>query len=324
MAVSGCRQLHILKYLYKMTDEEHYLTVHQIVEYLDSIGFHTHRQTICSDIDELNKCGFEVVCVKSSQNRYHIKNRVFSMSELTLLIDAVSAARTITVEQSNELIKKLSGLESKYNADKLLKNVGKNCIKSENHDIMDIIEVINRGIDSHKQISYKYYDNDENLLPDYRYDGKSVKISPYDLVWLDDRYYLIGFSVKHKKVITIRVDRMSDVKITKDTCVPSPSDYDVNYYIKHVFKMFDGIMQSVELKCFSKDVYNAVIDRFGSDIYVQSDESDNYIVITVKASVSKTFYSWVFQFDDDIEILSPKTVRLEYKKICQGILKQYK
>ena len=53
MANSGNRLLYILKYLHRMTDEEHYLTAHQIVEYLETVGIHTHRQTVISDIDEL-------------------------------------------------------------------------------------------------------------------------------------------------------------------------------------------------------------------------------------------------------------------------------
>lgn len=40
MANSGYRQLSILKYLYQRTDDEHYLTAHQIVEYLESLGIH--------------------------------------------------------------------------------------------------------------------------------------------------------------------------------------------------------------------------------------------------------------------------------------------
>ena len=40
--------------------------------------------------------------------------------------------------------------------------------------------------------------------------------------------------------------------------------------------------------------------------------------------LSKTFYSWVFQFGNDIEIVSPVTVREEFKRLCQGVLKQYR
>jgi predicted DNA-binding transcriptional regulator YafY len=306
-----------------MTDGEHYLTAHQIVEYLETVGIHTHRQTVSSDIEELKNLGIDVVCVKSSQNRYYINDRAFTMPELTLLVDAVSAARSITQEQSDVLIKNLSELAGSYNAKKLIKMAEKGRIKSDNPDIMEIIDTINRGMDLNKQLSYKYFDIDENLEPNYRYDGKSVKISPYDLVWIEDRYYLVGFSVKHKKEITVRVDRMSDVKVTKDIRVPAPDGYNVDNYIKHVFKMFDGTMQTVEFKCMTKETVIAVIDKFGTDVIVEPSKDDTYTVITVEASVSKTFYSWVFQFGNNMEIISPKLVRTEYSKMCQEIVKLY-
>ena len=197
-------------------------------------------------------------------------------------------------------------------------------IKSENPDIMDIIDAVNRGIDRKKQISYKYFDIDENLEPDYRYNGSSVRISPYDFLWIDDRYYLIGFSISHKKVITIRVDRMSDVKVTNDTSVPIPDSYNIDNYIKHVFKMFDGTMQTVELKCKKKEIVNSVVDKFGTDVIIEQFDDENTYYITVKVSVSKTFFSWVFQFGEEIEIVSPKSARAEFKKMCQNMLKLYK
>lgn len=324
MSTSGDRVIYILRYLYENTDDEHYATVHQLLDHLKKFDIHSHRQTVVSDIEGLVQLGFDIVCVKSTQNRYYISDRKFSMPELTLLVDAVAASRTMTKELSNILINKIASLSSIYNAEKLFKMTERSRVKSENPDIMEIIDTINRGIESKKQLSYKYFDINESLEQNFRYGGKSVRISPYDLVWVDDRYYLIGFSVKHKKEITLRVDRMSDVKLTKDICVPVPDGYDVNKYIRHVFKMFDGSMQMVELKCFSKEVINSVIDKFGADIAIAPTETDDYSLITVNVSVSKTFYSWVFQFGKDIEIISPVTVRDGFKQLCQGVVKQYK
>jgi hypothetical protein len=58
-------------------------------------------------------------------------------------------------------------------------------------------------------------------------------------------------------------------------------------------------------------------------VIVEPSKDDTYTVITVKASVSKTFYSWVFQFGNNMEIISPKLVRTEYSKMCQEIVKLY-
>lgn len=103
MANSGVRLVYIMKYLYENTDDEHYVTAHRIIEFLETIGIHTHRQTVISDINEIKELGVNVISVRSSQNRFYIADRDFSMPELTLLVDAVSAAGTITKEQSDVL-----------------------------------------------------------------------------------------------------------------------------------------------------------------------------------------------------------------------------
>lgn len=117
---------------------------------------------------------------------------------------------------------------------------------------------------------------------------------------------------------------MSNVKVTEYTNVPAPHGYDVNNYIKYVFKMYDGTMQEIELKCLTKDVVNSVIDKFGTDVGIEKNEDDDTTNIRIKVSISKTFYSWLFQFGSEIEIVSPKAVRTEYRKMCQSIVKQYK
>lgn len=57
MANAGNRLIYILKCLHEYSDGEHYLTIHQIIEHLESLGIHTHRQTVISDIDEIKRLG---------------------------------------------------------------------------------------------------------------------------------------------------------------------------------------------------------------------------------------------------------------------------
>lgn len=99
MANFGNRILYILKYLYELTDSENYLTAQQIIDLLAAEGIHTQRKTIIADIGDLMDCGVNITCVKSKQNRYNINSRMFTLPELTLLKDAVSASRMLTQEQ---------------------------------------------------------------------------------------------------------------------------------------------------------------------------------------------------------------------------------
>ena len=55
----------------------------------------------------------DIIMIKSSPNKYFWGERVFEIPELKLLIDAVSAARFISQDKSDDLIKKLISLAGK-------------------------------------------------------------------------------------------------------------------------------------------------------------------------------------------------------------------
>lgn len=90
---------------------------------LEEIGITAFRKTVISDIDELIAFGVDIECVKSSQNRYHMKSNIFTLSELKLLVDAVEASQFITQSKSAELIDKLGSLTGCHNADALCRHI---------------------------------------------------------------------------------------------------------------------------------------------------------------------------------------------------------
>ncbi len=62
------RLLLILKYLNEFTDEEHYATIVDIDNYLCEYELDGNRETISDCIRELQNVGYDIVCVRSTQN----------------------------------------------------------------------------------------------------------------------------------------------------------------------------------------------------------------------------------------------------------------
>ncbi len=119
-----------LKLLYLMnifsedTDEEHMLTLPQITQKLKAYGVEVERKTLYQDFELLRDFGFDIIGVKARRNYYyHIGNRKFELPELKLLVDSVQFAKFITKKKSNALIRKLEGMVSKYEAQKLQRQV---------------------------------------------------------------------------------------------------------------------------------------------------------------------------------------------------------
>ena len=147
-------------------------------------------------------------------------------------------------------------------------------------------------------------------------------LSPYDMVWNSDAYYVCGYSESHGKVVTFRVDRMCRPELSESAFCPRPEGYDIGKYCRRVFSMYDGADCTVELKC-ENSLMDDIVDRFGEQVQTGRYDSSHFTA-RVQVSVSPTFYAWVFTYGGQIEILSPEPVRREYAQRLQAALKQAK
>lgn len=116
---SQYRILLLMQYLLDHTDEEHYVSVSDILRLWESKGIQVGRKSAYHDIQLLTDCGLDIICVKSTQNRYFIGSRLFELPELKLLVDAVKSSHFTTEKKSATLIEKLGRLISVYNAQHL-------------------------------------------------------------------------------------------------------------------------------------------------------------------------------------------------------------
>ena len=316
---SKSRILYIYKMLMEQTDANHYLTVHQIITQLEEKGISAFRKTVISDIEQLTECGVDIICVKSSQNRYYINSREFSLTELKLLVDAVEASQFITKSKSAELICYLSDLSSTYQADELCREIYlARRMKSDNEEIYDVVDKIHSAVRQQLQITFMYYEFDVNKSRVYRNNGERYHFSPYGMTWEDSRYYVIGFSEKHNKIVNFRADRMCNVNISSESCVAKPKGFDISEYVKQTFRMYGDKLETVTLKC-KNEVMKSVIDRFGLDVQTEPYADGKHFKATVEVGVSQTFFGWVFQFAGDIQIVKPASVKKRFVEMAKII-----
>lgn len=108
----------------EQTDEEHYISMPEIIEALAAYDITADRKSLYQDLRDLEKLGIEVEG-EATGNRYHyhVISRFFELPELKLLVDAIQSSKFITERKSNTLIKKLERLVSKYEAQKLQRQV---------------------------------------------------------------------------------------------------------------------------------------------------------------------------------------------------------
>lgn len=310
------RTFYVAKILYEQTDEEHYLTIAQILDQLkNEYGILTSRGTVSDDIKVLQAFGVEIEVEQSTQNRYYLIGRRFDLPELKVLIDAVESARFIPKEKSSALVAKLSLLASPFETPRLIRNVDvENRIKADNEKIYYIMEALNDAINDKKKVSFQYFTYNRNKERAAKHDGEVYVFSPYKMIWNGDYYYVVGYSEKHSSIGSFRVDRIvTTPQILIEEQHEPPRDFDLNVYLNSMFRMYNGERKQVELIC-DNDLMDAIIDKFGKDVDVSAYDEESFNVV-VTTSVGNVFYSWIFGFGGRVTINSPEDVKSKYAKM---------
>lgn len=317
--------LYLAKYLMEHTDEEHPVSVQQLIAELAQHDISAERKSIYSDLEELEQFGLDVCCrSEKNTNLYFIGSRTFQLAELEMLIDSVQASKFITEKKTLELIRKLQTLASSHQAQALKRQVYvKNRIKSMNETIFINIDALHAAIAQDKQIEFLYFEYDLQKKKALRKNGKTYCVSPYALIWDNENYYMLAYDEAAGIIKHYRVDKMT--KITETVHERVGKDFfaqiDMSEYTKRAFSMFGGKEEQVTLR-FTNHLISVVIDRFGKDVIISKTDDDHFS-ITTPVIVSPQFFGFLFSLGDEAEILRPAHVREEMLAQLKAVSEKY-
>ena len=297
----------------------------EIMKELAKYDITADRKSIYNDLRDLSVLGIEVEGEPDGNRyHYHVVDRAFELPELKLLVDAIQSSKFITEKKSNALIKKLETLVSKYDAQKLQRQVfvsGR--IKTMNESIYYTVDAIHNAISADKKIKFQYYQWNEKKEMELRHSGAWYHISPWGLSWNNENYYLVGYDSEEEKIKHFRVDKMLHIKLSKESREGNEhfKKLDMADYAKKSFGMFGGKERTVKL-LVKNNLAGVIIDRFGKDVMMIPADNDHFTV-SVDIHVSKQFLGWVFSLGENIKILGPDDVVEMMKgeifgRICDG------
>ncbi|SFH58120.1 Predicted DNA-binding transcriptional regulator YafY, contains an HTH and WYL domains [Pseudobutyrivibrio sp. OR37] len=323
----GANQKLKLSYLCKImqekTDDEHRLTLPQIIKELQKYDITAERKSLYDDFKVMeNELGIEVI--KEQEGRetyYHVGSRTFELAEVKLLIDAIQSSKFISKSKSDVLIKKMNAFVSEYQAKQLKRQVYVNDrIKTMNESIYYSVDSIHTALMNNKQIEFLYcsWTIDKKLEP--RKDGQKYKVSPWALTWADENYYLVAYDSEDGKVKHYRVDKMMKLSVVdkKRDGEEHFKNFDMTTYALENFSMFGGEIKRVHIE-FPNEKVGIFIDRFGKDISIRPVD-DGRSKIAVDVAISLQFFGWIFSLGKDVAITGPEAVVEMYKKELQNRL----
>lgn len=319
------KMLFLAKIFSEETDDQHALTMPQIIEKLSACGVNADRKTLYLDFEELRHFGLDIIAVKVGRDCfYHLGGRDFELPELKLLVDSVQSAKFITDKKSKELIKKLESLVSKYEGKQLHRQVvisGR--IKTMNESIYYNVDKLHEAIGADSQIRFKYYQWNVKKEMELRRDGAWYQISPWGLMWDDENYYLVGYDAEDSKIKHYRVDKMLRIALTdqkREGREPFKA-FNMPRYTKSLFGMYGGEETKVTIEA-ENSMVGVMIDRFGKDIIIVPVDESHFKTI-VNVAISNQFLGWIMALGGGVKITSPASVVEQMKAEINRLATQY-
>lgn len=318
---------YLTRIMLEKTDDEHGLTMQQVIDELAKYDIDAERKSIYDDFaDMTDKLGIEIIKEKvGRETYYHVAGRDFEVAEVKLLIDAIQSSKFITEKKSNELIKKVKGLVSKYQAAQLQRQVYvQGRIKTMNESIYYNVDTLHAAIASNSRIKFQYcgwYPNKE-LVP--LHDGKFFEVSPWALSWDDENYYLVAYDHYEEKIKHYRVDKMVKISILDEKRGGKElfENFDMAVYSKMNFGMYHGEIKKVHIS-FPDYMVGIFIDRFGKEIPIRS-VGDRRSETAVSVAVSKQFFGWIASLGRWVKIEGPDDVVDQMREFAEKLLNTYK
>lgn len=296
-------------YLLENTDENHSVTVQDMIDMLAEHEIKAERKSIYDDLKSLGMDGYGLD-IDHQGHTYRVLSREFELQEVKILVDMVQSSNFITKNKTARLISKLETLTSRYEAQKLQRQVYvRNRVKVMSESIYQLVDKISEAINTNRRIRFQYCTYNVRKERVLRHEGKTHQVSPLALIWVDQNYYLLAWNPEREGLTHFRVDRMVTL-----TILDKPREglkefaaVDMSTYTTKVFSMFSGEPRQVRLR-FTNNLTDPVLDRFGMDIILVPDGEDHFTV-TVDVVVSTQFYAWLTPYGTQAEILYPPDVR---------------
>ena len=344
--------MNILDILQKYTDKNHRLSQKDIIDILEKeYEMKADRKSIKRNILNLMDFGYDIeynecvrkVPVKDKNGKivydpdtgervmedsyiwsdYYLV-RDFDDSELRLLIDSILFSKHIPYKYCDDLIKKIEKLSSENFRSRVKHISTMPNDKTDNKELFENIDLLDEAISKKKKITFKYleFDTDKKLHIKKREDGSEriYLITPYQMVAREGKYYLICNYDKYDDISNYRVDRITDIQITKEPAKPfkelkwsNKANLNLSDYMKKHPYMYSSEDVNVSFRVI-RPMISDVIDLFGTGVRF-SDKDETCVTVTTTTN-ERAMEQFALNYAPDVMVLRPEGLR---KKIVEKL-----
>lgn len=315
--------LRILEILRWETDARHPITQEKLAEKLKAqFDIEVERKAVGRNLSLLAEAGYDIA---ATGHGVYLNTRTYEPSEIRLLIDGVLSSRYINAHQSRDLIERLAAEENKY----FRKNIQHiravdDFHKTRNAEVFYTIDLVSEAIDAGRAVEYDYHK--------YGADGKLHKssfqrVSPYQLILHNQRYYLMGYSRYWDHMVYHRLDRIRNMTVSDTPAIPIREipgfEGGVNFRTLTTAMpyMFSDPQERVTF-LVDEGYIDYVMDWFGEDVVIEPGAREHTLKISLTVSPNAMHY-WALQFAEAVEVLTPASLRKKIKETLKKASERY-
>ena len=294
------RLLSLLEILKRESDEEHTLSISDLIALLEAEGIRiSDRKTLYDDIAVLSSFGYEV----DTQHGYSLSAAPFSLSEVKILLDSVSSLKNLDPSFEGKIMEKLYSFLSVYEED-FLKELSYENVHTGKHLIRRMEDTLH-AIKEKRSLFVIRKQKEEEIFPLFLHRN-------------NDYYYLYYHYPNNPKIYHFRYDNILDIRYGDKKDTLSISKEDVMETIRSSTQSFYSSKArtvKIEILNDSESLRQRLQDDFPTVLFSKKGFS-------VKVSVNHLFFSKILAYGSDIKISDPEAAD-QYETYLRDILKLY-
>lgn len=274
--------------------------------------FEVSRRTINRDIEVLCRAGIPIstsqgagggICIMEG---YRMDKTLLTSKDMQVILAGLRSLDSVSGSHYyGQLMEKIKAGSSDFvsGRDSILIDLS----SWYKDSLVPKIEMIQAAIEGRRLISFRYYSpNGES----------SREIEPYYLIFKWISWYVWGWCCKREDFRMFKLNRMDELKISATEyeirTVPVPELANEKIYP-------DKIMVKA---VFQPEMRWRLVEEFGPNCF--ETQADGTLLFQSEYTDEKSLIDWMLTFRDRVEVLEPKGIRRELRRIAENMTGLYK
>lgn len=265
--------------------------------------FHVTKRTIMRDMDQLSAAHIPVVATRGVNGGFHLletykfDKRLLTVTDLQNILTAVQGLDALLVDPDvAATLAKVSGLLPEREAGSVALEFG------GAKQLAAVVQLLQQAIRTHTLVAFDYYDRNGVAT--------SRLVEPYQLLWRNTSWYLVGYATEREAYRTFRVSRLTQLQrqgsFTPRQAVP------LGWHGSSA----EAKVEAVQVTGLQA-ARSFVVEHFGQGVIKVNRAADFDAVLPLV--VNEDTYRFLAQCGTNLKITAPVQVRAGYRDYLKAM-----